>query len=192
MSKIEDVTEVETGDCVKNNRFNDGKADPSGRLWAGTMGFEPVPGQIDKFKGSLYSVVSRNEIKSHLDKVSIANGLAWDTKKNKFYYIDSPTRKVDVFDYNAKTGTISKLKNYVYELLKKCKIIYVLGNRQTAFDFDKYDIPGVPDGMTIDTDGNLWVAVFDGARVLHINPCSGELMTTIDIPAKQVCSIPEV
>lgn len=59
-------------------------------------------------------------------------------------------------------------------------------NRKTAFEFDKYNIPGVPDGMTIDTDGNLWVAVFDGGRVLHVDPRTGKLLSTIEVPAKQV------
>lgn len=54
------------------------------------------------------------------------------------------------------------------------------------FDFEKYDIPGVPDGMTIDTEGNLWVAVFNGGRVLHINPSTSELLDTLYFPAKQV------
>lgn len=72
------------------------------------MGFEPVPGEVDMHKGSLYSVESKKEIKTHLSKVSIANGLAWDTKLNKFYYIDSPTRRVDQFDFNVKTGTMCK------------------------------------------------------------------------------------
>lgn len=61
-----------------------------------------------------------------------------------------------------------------------------LGNGKPIFNLDDHDIPGVPDGMTIDTDGNLWVAVFDGGCLLHINPNTSQLLKTIKFPAKQV------
>lgn len=72
------------------------------------MGFEAVPGEVDMHKGSLYSVPSKKEVKTHLSKVSIANGLAWDMNLNRFYYIDSPTKRVDQFDFDIKAGTICK------------------------------------------------------------------------------------
>jgi gluconolactonase len=62
----------------------------------------------------------------------------------------------------------------------------VLGNRKVVFNLDVHNIPGVPDGMTMDTDGNLWVAVFDGGCLLHINPRTSELISTINFPARQV------
>lgn len=65
----------------------------------------------------------------------------------------------------------------------------ILGNRKVVFNLDHHNIPGVPDGMTIDTDGNLWVAVFDGARILHINPNTSELLQTIKFPANQVLNL---
>lgn len=61
-----------------------------------------------------------------------------------------------------------------------------VANCEAVFDLEKYGIPGVPDGMTMDSDGNLWVAVFDGGRILHINPQTKELINTITFPAKQV------
>lgn len=76
------------------------------------MGYEPVPGEVDMHKGSLYTVDSKTDIRTHLTEVSIANGMAWDTKLNKFYYIDSPTRRIDQFDCNMKSGTICKLQFY--------------------------------------------------------------------------------
>ena len=82
------------------------------------------------------------------------------------YYIDSPRRTVDEYDYDEKEGSIR--------------------NRKVVFDLEQHGIPGVPDGMTIDTDGNLWVAVFDGSCVLHINPTTSELITTLKFPAKQI------
>lgn len=169
VSNIEPLVEVDKEEGLTTNRFNDGKTDPSGRLWAGTMGLEPVPGEVELNKGSLFTLTSKKTYKTHLTKVSIANGLAWNTKLNKFYYIDSPLRCIDQFDFDIKNGNIS--------------------NRETIFEFDKFGIPGVPDGMTIDTDGNLWVAVFNGSRVLHVDPRTGKLLTTIEIPAKQTTSV---
>lgn len=63
---------------------------------------------------------------------------------------------------------------------------FFLANCKVAFDLDKHNIPGVPDGMTMDSDGNLWVAVFNGARILHVNPRNGTLLNTINFPTKQV------
>ncbi|CAH0557443.1 unnamed protein product [Brassicogethes aeneus] len=166
VSNVKEIIEVEKEPEVINNRFNDGKADPTGRLWAGTMGPEPEIGKLEKEKGTLYTLVGKNTVKVHLTKVSIANGLAWNIKLKKMYYIDSPRRTVDQYDYNMEKGEIC--------------------NRKPIFNLDHHDIPGVPDGMTIDTDGNLWVAVFDGGRLLHVNPNNSELITTINFPAKQI------
>nr|XP_022906695.1 regucalcin [Onthophagus taurus] len=165
-SKIETLIEVENEPETRGNRFNDGKADPAGRLWAGTMGPEPEIGKLEPEMGSLYTLIGKAEVKKHLSKVSIANGLAWNTKLKKMYYIDSPKRTVDQYDYDIVKGTIT--------------------NRKVIFDLDSHKIPGVPDGMTIDTDGNLWVAVFDGGCLLHINPNTSELIKKLTFPCKQI------
>lgn len=170
ISDVKKIAEVDSKQDVDDNRFNDGKCDPSGRLWAGTMGVEPVNGQVAPNKGSLYSLEKNNEIKTHLTPVSISNGLAWNLELKKFYYIDSPERKVFQFDFDVEKGTIS--------------------NQKTIFTFDRHDIPGFPDGQAIDRDGNLWIAVFNGYRVVKIDPRRPEtLLQTIDIPAKQVTSV---
>ncbi|KAJ3654200.1 hypothetical protein Zmor_013404 [Zophobas morio] len=166
ISDSELLIEVENKPGYFNNRFNDGKADPSGRLWAGTMGPEPEIGKLEKEKGALYTLVGKHQVKTHLTKVSIANGLAWDLGLKKMYYIDSPRRTVDEYDYNIEKGEIC--------------------NRKVVFNLDVHDIPGVPDGMTMDTDGNLWVAVFDGGCLLHINPKTSELISKINFPARQI------
>lgn len=72
------------------------------------MGFEPVPGELEMNKGSLFSLTSRNTVKTQLTEVSIANGLAWNMKLNKFYYIDSPLKRIDQFDFDINNGTICK------------------------------------------------------------------------------------
>lgn len=161
------LAEVDNEAGFTNNRFNDGKADPTGRLWAGTMGPEPVVGQLEPYKGTLYTL-DRNQVKAHLKTISISNGLAWNIQLKKMYYIDSPLRTVDQFDYDMVKGEIC--------------------NKKVIFDFERNNIPGIPDGMTIDSDGNLWVAVFSGARLLKINPNTSELLTTIQFPAQQITS----
>ncbi|KAF5304483.1 hypothetical protein FQA39_LY09679 [Lamprigera yunnana] len=168
VTSLEELVEVDNEHGLTNNRFNDAKADPSGRLWAGTMGPEPEIGKLEHEKGTLFTLNGRHNVKKHLKKVSIANGLAWNTKLKKMYYIDSPLRTVDQYDFNMGKEEIS--------------------NKKVVFDLEKHNIPGVPDGMTIDSDGNLWVAVFNGSRILKINPNTSELLTTIYFPAKQITS----
>lgn len=72
------------------------------------MGPEPEIGKLEYEKGSLYTLTGKKSVKKHLSKVSIANGLAWNMKLKKMYYIDSPKRTVDQYDYDSVTGTISK------------------------------------------------------------------------------------
>lgn len=105
VTKVQKVGEVDNNPDTIGNRLNDAKADPSGRLWLGTMGPEPENGHIDLNKGSLYSYGPEKVFKRHIAEVSISNGLAWS--KDKFYYIDSPERKVFQFDFDIATGTIS-------------------------------------------------------------------------------------
>lgn len=109
VSDIEIIGEVENSPETIDNRFNDGKADPSGRLWLGTMGSEPELGKVTPKAGALYSLESGKKIKQHLNRVSISNGLAWNVALKKFYYIDSPERKIFQFDYDEISGTICKL-----------------------------------------------------------------------------------
>ncbi|KAL1514287.1 hypothetical protein ABEB36_003568 [Hypothenemus hampei] len=149
--------------------MNDGKCDPRGRLWIGTMGPEPENLHIEPQRGSLYSVDKKNVTK-HITEIGISNGLAWNTNINKFYYVDSFAFSVDEFDYDIASGKIS--------------------NRRPIFTLSKHGIPGFLDGITIDEDGNLWVAIFNGYRVIQIDPTKPEtLLQTIDIPAKQVTSV---
>ncbi|XP_075975713.1 uncharacterized protein LOC142976312 [Anticarsia gemmatalis] len=164
---IKHITEVDQH--ADKNRINDGKADPRGRVFAGTMGHEEAPGKKFPDKvGSLFRVEGSTVTKVEED-IGISNGLAWDLRQRAFYYTDSVDRKIRRYDYDVDTGHISNMK-------------YI-------FDFEKHNIVGVPDGTTIDTDGNLWVAVFNGSAVLKIDPRSGELLHNIPIPALQVTSV---
>ncbi|WP_167614017.1 SMP-30/gluconolactonase/LRE family protein [Maribellus sediminis] len=144
-----------------DNRFNDGKCDPSGRFWAGTMS-TVGGGKV----GALYRLDPDNSIHKMIDKVSISNGIVWSADKTKMYYVDTPTMKVMRYDYDDASGEISNPKVAV-------------------------EVPagiGAPDGMTIDSDGNLWVALWGGSAVGCFNPESGELIRKIDVPAKNVTS----
>lgn len=169
VSDTRKICEVENAPETIGNRFNDGKCDASGRLWAGTMGEEKVLGHIKPENGSFMSFEG-GKAKTHLTKVGISNGLAWNSDNTKLYYIDSPKLTVDQYDFDIKNATIS--------------------NKKVVFTLSKHDIPGVLDGMTIDTDGNLWIAIFNGSRVIKIDPRKPEtLLDTIPIPAKQTTSV---
>ncbi|XP_076629972.1 uncharacterized protein LOC143346100 [Colletes latitarsis] len=141
-------------------RWNDAKTDRSGRLWGGTMSIEEN-GKFPPNKGSLYSVDNDLMLKKQVTPVSISNGLAWSHNEDTFYYIDSLSYQIVAYDYNSQTGAIS--------------------NKRTIFDLRENNIPGFPDGMTIDTDGNLWVAVYGGGGVLQIKPETGKLLRFIKI-----------
>ena len=142
------------------NRFNDGKCDPAGRLWAGTLNFEDESQPL----GALYCLDCDGNVRQHLDGVCISNGIVWTSDARTMYYIDSPTRKVDAFDFDNATGTIS--------------------NRRTAVTLA--DGWGNPDGMTIDSEDKIWVALWAGWGVARFDPVSGELLEKIDVPASQV------
>lgn len=147
------------------NRFNDGKCDPKGRLWAGTMGKEADRGDVVRHQGRMYFMKQRPDddqvadVEVKFDRVDISNGLDWSLDGKTMYYIDSLTFQVDAFDYQEANGQID--------------------NRRTVFDLKANGVQGFPDGMTIDTDGNLWVACFGGSQVVKIDPKSGQLLQTI-------------
>ncbi|MEM0140387.1 MAG: SMP-30/gluconolactonase/LRE family protein [Ferroplasma sp.] len=145
-------------DFDSNIRFNDGKCDSNGRLFAGTMDINeknPV--------AALYKFDSgKSEV---LKNITISNGTIWSPDNKTLYYIDSPTKKIRVFDYSIKNGNILNEK-------KSIDVSYS---------------PGVPDGMTIDLDGNLYVCFFGGSHVLNINP-DGKLINDIKVDAKNVSS----
>lgn len=146
---------------LPNNRFNDGKCDPAGRFWVGTMSMND-----EKEAGALYRLDSDSSIHKMIENVSISNGIAWSLDSAKMYYIDTPTQKVMRYDYYNKTGAIS--------------------NPKTAIEVSP-DL-GSPDGMTIDAEGNLWIALWGGSAVGCWNPETGKLIRKIKVPAKNVTS----
>ena len=151
---------------LPKNRFNDGKCDPAGRFWAGTMSVSE-----DKEAGSVY-VFEKNKNTSRIDSkkvisnVTISNGMAWSKDGGTFYYIDTPTSEIVAYDYNIDTGQISN----------KRVIIYIPHTE------------GYPDGMTIDTEGMLWVAHWGGWKVSRWNPHNGLQLYSISFPAAKITS----
>jgi sugar lactone lactonase YvrE len=147
---------------LPQNRFNDGKCDPAGRLWAGTMNLEPS----QNLTGALYSFDRRMKATKHLSHVGVSNGLAWSTDAKIMYYIDSMSRTIDSFDYDLASGEIA--------------------NRRVVFN-----VPtelGVADGMTIDAEDNLWVAFWGGWCVAQVDPIKKEVLRKVKLPVANVTS----
>lgn len=147
---------------IPTNRFNDGKCDPAGRFWAGTMAMEGDR----QGKGSVYCLYPDQTFQKKISEVSVSNGICWSLDAAIMYYIDSPTRRVDAYTFDDKTGEISEQRTVI-------------------------EIPegtGMPDGMTMDENGNLWVAQWGGYRVACYNPNTGKQEDQIDIPTGSVTS----
>lgn len=151
------------------NRFNDGKADSKGRLWIGTMGPEASVGVIREKSGSLYSLNENGKLKRHITGIGISNGLTWSPDNKIFYYIDTITSTIDAFDYDIENGEIA--------------------NRRVIFDLKKNNVKGFPDGLTIDTEGKLWLATFQGNAVYRIDPTTSSILKRIDVPASKITSV---
>jgi sugar lactone lactonase YvrE len=144
-----------------NNRFNDGKCDPAGRLWAGTMSM-----QGEKNAGTLYCYEGSGEIRPMVRDVSTSNGIIWSLDEKTLYYIDTPTREVWAYDFDPSSGDIA--------------------NRRTVVTVDPEF--GFPDGMTIDAEDMLWVAHWGGWAVHRWDPLSGRRIDTIKVAAECVTS----
>ncbi|WP_441247650.1 SMP-30/gluconolactonase/LRE family protein [Kitasatospora sp. McL0602] len=141
-----------------DRRMNDGKCDPYGRLVAGTMQLtEP------RQPGPLHRLEADGTVHPVLDGLSIPNGLAWP-EPDRLWHIDTPTRRVDLYEY-PEHGPV--------------------GRRIRSLDVS--GLPGVPDGMTLDDDGNLWIAFWDGAAVHCLSP-AGVRLATLDLPVPRVTS----
>lgn len=137
-------------------RFNDGKCDPLGRFWIGT--YSEGVGQAGK--GALYCLETDLSTTRKLGNVTCSNGLCWSADRRTFYYVDTPTYQIAAFDFEPETGALS--------------------NRRAVAELTNAE--GAPDGMTIDADGQLWVALFDGGKVLRIDPRTGARTYQVLVP----------
>lgn len=141
---------------VPGRRANDAAVAPDGSLWAGTMRYDEAPGG-----GTLSRITADGTHRTVLDDVAVSNGTGWSPDGRLMYYIDSPTRRVDVLDHES--GRLSDRRPFV--------VIE--------------DGAGFPDGLTVDADGCVWVALWDGGAVRRYTP-DGTLDHVITLPTPRV------
>ena len=139
-------------------RSNDGACDAAGRFWIGTMALDETPGA-----GALYRYDGRLE--RVLDEVTLSNGIGWTRDDTRMYYIDSPVQRVDIFDFEVASGRIDDRRPFV--------------------SIDESE--GIPDGLTVDDEGGVWVALYGGSCV-HRYDQSGRLDAVLEVPALNVTS----
>lgn len=150
------------------NRFNDGECDCMGRLWAGTMSKKLDSGSGDNTPvGALYCIDADLSVTKKIPAVTISNGIGYTPDNKTMYYIDSPTKNVDAFDFDKDTGEIT--------------------NRRVVVHVDEKE--GMPDGLTVDAEGNLWIGMWGGGQVVKYDPTSGELLERIKVPAPFVTTM---
>lgn len=139
-------------------RMNDGGADRQGRFLCGSMDFA-----MAEPRGALYRLDPDLQVTAVLDGVTVSNGICWTADGEQMYYIDSMTRQVDVFDYDTASGRPS-------------------GRRAHAV----VDVHGaIPDGMALDAEGGIWVAIYGGSAVHRYDP-AGRLDAIVGLPVSQV------
>jgi sugar lactone lactonase YvrE len=140
-------------------RFNDAAVDPAGRVWVGSMDIsekEPL--------GTLYRLDS-GTLTPVVKGATVSNGLGWSPDGTSMYYNDSPTRRIDMFDYDPATGEAFQ--------------------RRVFADLSAAD--GVPDGLTVDADGYVWVAMHGGAALRRFTP-SGRPDAVVPLPVSRPTS----
>ncbi|MYR41083.1 SMP-30/gluconolactonase/LRE family protein [Streptomyces sp. SID5910] len=145
-------------DPVPGRRANDAAVAPDGSLWAGTMRYDEAPGG-----GTLSRVTGDGTVTTVLDDVAVSNGTGWSPDGRLMYYVDSPTRRVDVFDYDAGGGGVSGRRTFV----------------------TLEEGAGFPDGLTVDAEGCVWVALWGGSALRRYTP-DGTLDRVIGLPVPLV------
>jgi sugar lactone lactonase YvrE len=143
------------------NRFNDGKCDPAGRFWVGTMSHLEKPDA-----GSVYVLDIDGSVDKKITNTTISNGMAWSPDEQTFYFIDTPTSQVMAYQYDKESGEINSPEPVI-----------------TILQEDGY-----PDGMTIDEDGMLWIAHWNGWQISRWNPKTGEKLLKLPLPVANVTS----
>jgi sugar lactone lactonase YvrE len=141
-------------------RMNDGACDAAGRFWGGTMAYDEAPGA-----GALYRLELDGSCTTMLTGLTISNGIGWSPDGDTMYLADSGTGRIDAFDFDAPSGDITR--------------------RRTVVTIDE---PGVaPDGLTVDEDGAIWVALWNGGAIRRYRP-DGTLLTEVPFPVDRPTS----
>ncbi len=154
------VAELATAPGLPDTRMNDGKCDRAGRFYAGTMAADESPG-----KGSFYRLDPDLHVTEIFTGLGISNGLGWSPDDRLMYYIDSLAYRVDVLDYDPETGQ--------------------MGDRRPFVTLGSGDV--MPDGMAVDAEGGVWVAVWGGG-VIQRYDAAGRLTGVVRVPAANVTS----
>jgi sugar lactone lactonase YvrE len=156
--RVEMLATVETD--RPQNRMNDGACDSAGRFWAGTMALDERP-----HAGALYRLDPDRTVHTMLTDVTISNGIDWSPDGRRMYYVDSPTRRIDVFDFDQGTGAIADRRPFASVPVEA----------------------GIPDGLTVDADGFLWLALWGGAALRRYAP-DGTLERSVPLPVSHPTS----
>ncbi len=145
-------------------RCNDGRCDPDGGLWFGRMALDEAPGE-----GSLVRILPGGGVATVVDGLGCPNGMAWAADGRSFAFIDSPRRAIERFSWDPATGTA--------------------GPPTRLFSLDATELPAgaMPDGMAVDVEDHLWVAVWGGGCLLRIAP-DGRLARRVDLPVSRPTS----
>jgi len=155
--RIEPLAEVEAD--LPGNLMNDGACDRGGRFLAGTTSLEETPGA-----GALYRLNDDRSVERVLSSVTLSNGIDWSPDGSRMYYIDSVLQRIDMFEYGPNGD---------------------LGDRRTLVEIPVEE--GMPDGLTVDAEGCIWVGLWGGGSVRRYSP-SGDLDRILEIPARLVTS----
>lgn len=137
-----------------DNRFNDGKCDPLGRFWAGTICLKKRP------EASLYCLHKDLTVEKKFSPVTNSNGIVWTRDAATMYYIDTPSKKIRAFDFDVTPSAITNER-----------VIW-----DTSADASS------PDGMTIDSEDRLWVAFCHGGKVVCFDPAVSKVLEQVDFP----------
>jgi sugar lactone lactonase YvrE len=143
-----------------DTRMNDGACDPRGRFWAGTMSLRG-----DTRSAALYRLDPDLHVTRVLPGISVSNGIGWAPDGETLYHVDSPRRRIDVYDFDTASGTIA--------------------GRRAAIPVDAR--LGIPDGLTVDAEGGVWVALWGGSAVQR-HSAEGAVDERIDLPVTNVTS----
>jgi sugar lactone lactonase YvrE len=161
--KLEPIPETTPYDPAIE-RFNDGKADPMGRLWVGSM-YEPRTAP----NAALFRFDTRGLVKMAGD-ATIANGLAWSPDARRLYWTDTTSHRIDIFDFDLDDGTIANRRNFA-----------TFARKQPGQPLERYG--GRPDGAAMDAEGFYWAAMFEGARLVRLAP-DGRIDREVELPVR--------
>jgi sugar lactone lactonase YvrE len=140
--------------------FNDGKCDPQGRFWAGT-----VQSGRRAFDAGLYRLEAGGEPEKVLDGIGVSNGIGWSPDGATMFHVDTARRRLDAFDFDPRSGGVSERRMVV----------------------DLAEHRGGPDGLTVDSEGGIWIAMWQGGAVLRYT-ADGILDRTVEFPVSQPTS----